>query len=242
MQRIRRSALTRDRARRPDPFAPKSRAIVPKVLTVAYVTPNLVQQRCIECNPRHFGGYMSNETSSLPAAFAGGVSPEAGSGVSRETRRRVVTASFIGNFVEWFDYAVYGYLAATISSVFFPEADRQAALLATFGVFAVSFFVRPSADSSGATSVIGWAAEGPVALHRHHVRIDVLHRTDPGIHQHRSDGAGPSPPGQDRPGLLRRRGIRRRIRLPCGVRTCQKRGLYAAVVPASTAAGLLLGS
>src|SRR4051794_32073289 len=66
-----------------------------------------------------------------------------GTAVSKDVRRRVVTASFIGNFVEWFDYAVYGYLAAVISSVFFPDADRQTALLATFGVFAVSFFVRP---------------------------------------------------------------------------------------------------
>src|SRR5690349_22759517 len=55
----------------------------------------------------------------------------------------LITASFIGNFVEWFDYAVYGYLAGIISTVFFPESDRQTALLATFGVFAISFFVRP---------------------------------------------------------------------------------------------------
>lgn len=121
---------------------------------------------------------MSNETSS-PATLAGQTSPASGvngdvdggmngsenrgasGSVSKETRRKVVTASFIGNFVEWFDYAVYGYLAATISSVFFPEADRQAALLATFGVFAVSFFVRPSADSSGATSETAWAGGRP---------------------------------------------------------------------------------
>src|SRR5688500_3869427 len=87
---------------------------------------------------------MSNETPS-PATLAGRTSPASGvnGDVSKETRRKVVTASFIGNFVEWFDYAVYGYLAATISSVFFPETDRQTALLATFGVFAVSFFIRP---------------------------------------------------------------------------------------------------
>ncbi len=86
-----------------------------------------------------------------------GVSSDVNGGVSKETRRKVVTASFIGNFVEWFDYAVYGYLAATISSVFFPEADRQAALLATFGLFAVHSSSAPSADSSGATSATAWA-------------------------------------------------------------------------------------
>ena len=62
---------------------------------------------------------------------------------SRSTLRRAATASFIGNFVEWFDYASYGYLATTIALVFFPEADRTVALLSTFTVFALSFILRP---------------------------------------------------------------------------------------------------
>ncbi|MHA6803798.1 MFS transporter [Salinifilum ghardaiensis] len=57
--------------------------------------------------------------------------------------RRVVSASFIGNLVEWFDYAVYGYLATTIAGVFFPETSPTAGLLATFSVFALSFVIRP---------------------------------------------------------------------------------------------------
>ena len=32
-------------------------------------------------------------------------------------------ASFIGNFVEWFDYASYGYFATIIAHVFFPDED-----------------------------------------------------------------------------------------------------------------------
>ena len=61
----------------------------------------------------------------------------------RQTRRKVIAASFIGNFVEWFDYAAYGYLAVTIAAVFFPSDDPQAGLLMAFGVFAISFMVRP---------------------------------------------------------------------------------------------------
>ena len=57
--------------------------------------------------------------------------------------RRAAVASFIGNFVEWFDYASYGYLAAVIAVVFFPEADKTAGLLAAFAVFAISFLIRP---------------------------------------------------------------------------------------------------
>lgn len=59
------------------------------------------------------------------------------------TMRRVVSASFIGNLVEWFDYAVYGYLATTIAGVFFPGTSPTAGLLATFSVFALSFIIRP---------------------------------------------------------------------------------------------------
>lgn len=57
--------------------------------------------------------------------------------------RRAVTASFIGNFVEWFDYASYGYLATVIAVVFFPDSDPATALLSTFAVFALSFLLRP---------------------------------------------------------------------------------------------------
>lgn len=57
--------------------------------------------------------------------------------------RRVLTASFVGNFVEWFDYASYGYFATVIAVVFFPDIAPAAALLATFAVFAISFVIRP---------------------------------------------------------------------------------------------------
>ncbi|EED98998.1 MFS transporter [Burkholderia multivorans] len=57
--------------------------------------------------------------------------------------RRAATASFIGNFVEWFDYASYGYLATIIAVVFFPKTDAMSGLLAAYGVFAISFIVRP---------------------------------------------------------------------------------------------------
>jgi MHS family proline/betaine transporter-like MFS transporter len=45
--------------------------------------------------------------------------------------------------VEWFDFAVYGYLATTLAVVFFPSDNPTASLLSTFAVFAAAFFVRP---------------------------------------------------------------------------------------------------
>ena len=63
--------------------------------------------------------------------------------VSPKTLRKVISAAAIGNFVEWFDFAVYGFLATTIAEQFFPSADASAALLKTFAVFAVAFAFRP---------------------------------------------------------------------------------------------------
>ena len=65
--------------------------------------------------------------------------------VNEETRmvRKVAVSSFLGNFIEWFDYASYSYFATTIATVFFPASDRTVALMQTFGVFALSFILRP---------------------------------------------------------------------------------------------------
>lgn len=57
--------------------------------------------------------------------------------------RKVISAAALGNFVEWFDFAVYGFLATTIANLFFPGTDPSLALLKTFGVFAVAFAMRP---------------------------------------------------------------------------------------------------
>ncbi|UVL91378.1 MFS transporter [Pseudomonas sichuanensis] len=59
------------------------------------------------------------------------------------TLRRVIAASAIGNFVEWFDFAVYGFLATLIATQFFASQDPSIALLKTFAVFAVAFALRP---------------------------------------------------------------------------------------------------
>ena len=80
-------------------------------------------------------------TMTIPAAAGSGRATDAQA--SPAVLRKVLTASFIGNFVEWFDYASYGYFATVIAAVFFPEIAPQAALLATFAVFAISFVIRP---------------------------------------------------------------------------------------------------
>lgn len=58
-------------------------------------------------------------------------------------RRRAVVAGVIGNVLEWYDFGVYGYFAATISQLFFPAGDPRVSLLLTFAVFGVGFVMRP---------------------------------------------------------------------------------------------------
>jgi len=57
--------------------------------------------------------------------------------------RRAVRGAAIGNTVEWFDFAIYGFLATYIADKFFPSGDETAALLNTFAIFAAAFFMRP---------------------------------------------------------------------------------------------------
>ncbi|MGH8794401.1 MAG: MFS transporter [Stackebrandtia sp.] len=57
--------------------------------------------------------------------------------------RKAIVAGSVGNFIEWYDFAVYGYMAKVLGEVFFPSEDPVVSLLSSFGVFAVAFFFRP---------------------------------------------------------------------------------------------------
>src|SRR6516162_5181882 len=54
-----------------------------------------------------------------------------------------VLAGMIGNAVEWYDYGLYGYMAPVLATLFFPSKDPLDSLMATFGVFAAGFLLRP---------------------------------------------------------------------------------------------------
>jgi MHS family proline/betaine transporter-like MFS transporter len=59
-----------------------------------------------------------------------------------DLRKRAVAVG-IGNFMEWFDFAIYGYFAAIIGQTFFPSAAPGVSLLSSLAVFAVGFLSRP---------------------------------------------------------------------------------------------------
>ena len=67
--------------------------------------------------------------------------------------RDAVGAAVIGNVLEWYDFAVYAYLAAVIGKNFFLGSDVTQ-LLSAFAVFGVGFVVRPLGGI-----VIGWIGD-----------------------------------------------------------------------------------
>lgn len=156
---------------------------------------------------------------------------------------KVLGASFIGNFVEWFDYASYGYFATVIAHAFFPQIAPQAALLATFAVFAISFVIRPIGgivwgaigDRVGRRTALSWSilimsgATTVIALLPSYHQIGLLApvalllvRMVQGFSAAGEYAGATSFIAEYSP--------------------THRRGLYTAIVPASTAAGLLAGS
>jgi len=63
--------------------------------------------------------------------------------ISSKTIRSVIAASSVGTMIEWYDFYIFGMLAKTISTQFFPEGNATAALLSTLAIFAAGFIVRP---------------------------------------------------------------------------------------------------
>src|SRR3954469_871126 len=57
--------------------------------------------------------------------------------------RRAIGAAAIGNVTEWYDFGVYAYFEPTIKEVFFADLPDAMGTIATFGLFAVAFLVRP---------------------------------------------------------------------------------------------------
>ncbi|QGK68242.1 MFS transporter [Allosaccharopolyspora coralli] len=68
--------------------------------------------------------------------------PQSASTVPLRSRRKAVVAASIGNFIEWFEFALYGFFAAAIAMNFFPGGDGGS-LIPTFAAFGVSFIARP---------------------------------------------------------------------------------------------------
>jgi MHS family proline/betaine transporter-like MFS transporter len=59
------------------------------------------------------------------------------------SRTKALTAAVIGNLVEWYEFTVYGFVAAVIGQLFFPSSDATTPLISSYAVFGLAFVVRP---------------------------------------------------------------------------------------------------
>ena len=85
--------------------------------------------------------------------------------MSGSARLKSIVSGSVGNVLEWFDFAIYGYFASVIGQNFFPSDDPTVSTVAAFGGFAAGYFVRPLggaffghvADRFGTRIVLIWS-------------------------------------------------------------------------------------
>src|SRR6202040_2028759 len=89
------------------------------------------------------------------STMAGSISLAESSG-SADRRRRIIAiiGASSGNLVEWCDFYAYAFTSIYFASAFFPSGDATSQLLATAGIFAVGFFMRPLGGW-----LFGWIAD-----------------------------------------------------------------------------------
>ena len=57
--------------------------------------------------------------------------------------RTVIVAASVGNVIEWYDFYIFGSLAAILAVKFFDKSHPVAALLSTIALFTAGFLIRP---------------------------------------------------------------------------------------------------
>ncbi|WP_367046831.1 MFS transporter [Streptomyces sp. Je 1-332] len=75
-----------------------------------------------------------------PTTAAG---PKRAEAEKRSAIRRAIGAGSIGNFVEQFDYGLYGYMAPVLAPAFFPQSNQAVAVLSTYAIIAIACLFRP---------------------------------------------------------------------------------------------------
>ena len=63
--------------------------------------------------------------------------------VARQSKFSTVIRVTSGNFIEMYDFFLFGFYATYIARAFFPASSEYAALMMTFATFGAGFFMRP---------------------------------------------------------------------------------------------------
>jgi MHS family proline/betaine transporter-like MFS transporter len=71
-----------------------------------------------------------------------------------KTVQRGIAAGVVGNILEWYDFALFGFFAPQLGAHFFPAHDPTSSVLAAFGTFAAGFLMRPVGGA-----LFGWIGD-----------------------------------------------------------------------------------
>src|SRR6478609_5852077 len=90
----------------------------------------------------------------MTAIVASHAAIPADSPAQKLSRIKAIVAASSGNLVEWYDFYAYAFTSIYFAAAFFPSGDETSQLMATAGIFAVGFFMRPLGGW-----LFGWIAD-----------------------------------------------------------------------------------
>src|SRR5450631_4407297 len=136
---------------RPTPSSARARFFRPKRSTPkAGAVPGPRKSDTQPYNQIHRRPPMQSLDQALPAT---GMDIVTGAG-DRGRRIRAIVGASSGNLVEWYDFYAYAFTSIYFAAAFFPTGDSTSQLMATAGIFAVGFFMRPLGGW-----LFGWIAD-----------------------------------------------------------------------------------
>lgn len=88
------------------------------------------------------------------SAIATAANPPFDAAADKRRRIKAIVGASSGNLVEWYDFYTYAFTSIYFAHAFFPKGSQTSQLMATAGIFAVGFFMRPLGGW-----LFGWLAD-----------------------------------------------------------------------------------
>ena len=64
-------------------------------------------------------------------------------GIRMTSSKKILFSCFAGNLLEWYEFAIFGFMTHIISQQFFPSTSAFLSMMMTYAVFAIGFIIRP---------------------------------------------------------------------------------------------------
>ena len=163
--------------------------------------------------------------------------------VMRDMRRRAILSCLVGNFLELYDFTLYGFFAIFLGQTFFPSKDPMISLLGSLATFGVGFVMRPVGGLVMGAYADRFGRKGALILTMAMMAIATgLPGLLPGYASDRRLGAHPPGAVPAGAGILDRRRMGRRHHLHGGIRHAGPPRLLRELDAGGVALGSLCGA